>query len=242
MTSSVAKPITPEDFLSKPDIETLIAVRRDSRRMFDVGDIADRAIQKAARMDVPKFKVLSTIGELCGLGGRRVEKLRRVAEIFCKTDREAFLAIDMPFTYFETAFDFHNETGEALMFLQFTQHWLEDKGKWPGVDYAASIFRTHGLGLDVSPIEIGEQNPAPARLTRNPGVPEPSAPPEPYFSGITDYMGIEANKGHETFVEKSALQGLLDMWRSCANMTVESCIHDLEALIGADVPVAQKGG
>jgi len=36
MTSSVAKPITPEDFLSKPDIETLIAVRRDSRRMFDV--------------------------------------------------------------------------------------------------------------------------------------------------------------------------------------------------------------
>lgn len=215
------------EFLTEGEIAELMAIRRASAQYFRVGDIARLAMRRVEqqRLNIHKFLVLSAIGEISGINARRVEKFRMMAEAFPQEKREKYLQADIPFTYFESAFDF-SDTGESEKFLEFVSFWLEEKGKWPGVENAGLLFRTHALGLDVSPVEAVHN----ASQAKSISVID-HLPPEPESPSM--YCQEPAVISPQIFIPKAKLVALVDRWKEKEGdaQTVAACIEELEALL-----------
>lgn len=125
------------------DIDTyaLIGAGQDiSEGQWTIGEIALIYIDKGN----DRLKVCHEIGVLCGLSGRRVDKIARVAELFLPNLKEWG---DWSFGYYERAYSFGEDAYPAMDFLDF---YVEEYGRRPTVTEFPMMYAQHIVGKVVA--------------------------------------------------------------------------------------------
>lgn len=200
--------------LTKAERKILQEVRKDSAKLFAVGEIAKAAYDRAAERNIPAYIAYSLVGEEAGIGYRRVAKLSQIAERFPVKTRNKYG--HFPFSYFEEAFVF--PPGDDVQMLEFAAHQMTETKRWPGAEKLADDFRRVAIGHDNAPAGITGGNGSSAKATiitgnRQHDLPIPNPPSE------------------EKWVSPKHLRALISGWRSNKKQTVEQCAKDVEALL-----------
>lgn len=198
--------------LTKEERRLLQQVRKSSRQLFDVGDIAASAFQRAQEKGIPAYVVYTLVGEEAGIGWRRASKLAMIADRFPPKVRNQYSGF--PFSYFEEAFLF--PPGEDRKMLEYAAEQMDETSRWPGADRLADDFRRVALGHDTS-----------------------ATPPEKSGSNGRDKtVVLTSDRQHDVaapgsrieveWVKASTLRALIAGWRKDRNTTVNKVIKDIE--------------
>jgi hypothetical protein len=115
------------------------ASRDISNGHWTIGEIASDVVEKYDNTEINIL--LREVGRWCGLSWRRVDKIRKVYELFVNSYED-----NLPFGYYERAYDFGEDAHNAIEFIHFFE---EEYGRRPSMSEFPMLFTQHILGGDV---------------------------------------------------------------------------------------------